>query len=42
VAAVVLSAVILKESVGTSEIIGIVLILAGVWVVDRQTSRLTI
>lgn len=42
VAAVVLSAVILKESVGTSEILGIVLILAGVWVVDRQTSRLTI
>lgn len=41
VAAVVLSAVILKESVGTSEILGIVLILAGVWVVDRQTSRLT-
>jgi drug/metabolite transporter (DMT)-like permease len=41
VAAVVLSAGILKESVGTSEILGIVLILAGVWVVDRQTSRLT-
>ena len=41
VAAVVLSAVLLKESVGTSEILGIVLILAGVWVVDRQTSRLT-
>jgi len=41
VAAVVLSAVLLKESVGTSEILGIALILAGVWVVDRQTSRLT-
>ena len=41
VAAVVLSAVMLKEPVGTSEIFGIVLILAGVWVVDRQTSRLT-
>ena len=41
VAAVVLSAVMLKEPVGTSEILGIVLILAGVWVVDRQTSRLT-
>jgi drug/metabolite transporter (DMT)-like permease len=41
VAAVVLSAVILRESVGTSEILGIVLILAGVWVVDRQTSRHT-
>jgi drug/metabolite transporter (DMT)-like permease len=41
VAAVVLSAVLLIESVGTSEILGIALILAGVWVVDRQTSRLT-
>jgi drug/metabolite transporter (DMT)-like permease len=41
VAAVVLSAVLLKEPVGTSEILGIVLILAGVWVVNRQTSRLT-
>jgi DNA-binding transcriptional ArsR family regulator len=41
VAAVVLSAVMLKEPVGTSEILGIVLILAGVWVVNRQTSRLT-
>jgi len=40
VAAVVLSAVILKEPVGTSEIVGIVLILAGVWVVNWQTSRL--
>jgi uncharacterized membrane protein len=40
VAAVVLSAVLLNESVGMSEILGIVLILAGVWVVDRQTSRL--
>ena len=41
VAAVVLSAVLLKEPVGTTEILGIVLILAGVWVVNRQTSRLT-
>ena len=41
VAAIILSAVLLKESVGTSEILGITLILAGVWVVDRQTSRLT-
>jgi drug/metabolite transporter (DMT)-like permease len=40
VAAVVLSAVLLKESVGMSEILGIALILTGVWVVDRQTSRL--
>ena len=41
VAAVVLSAMLLNESVGTSEILGIALILTGVWVVDRQTSRLT-
>jgi drug/metabolite transporter (DMT)-like permease len=41
VAAVILSAVLLHESVGMSEILGIALILAGVWVVDRQTSRLT-
>jgi drug/metabolite transporter (DMT)-like permease len=41
VAAVVLSAMLLKEPVGMNEILGIVLILAGVWVVDRQTSRLT-
>jgi drug/metabolite transporter (DMT)-like permease len=42
VAAIVLSAVMLREPVGVSEILGIALILAGVWVVDRQTSRLTI
>jgi len=41
VAAVVLSAVLLKEPVGTTEILGIVLILAGVWVVNRQMSRIT-
>lgn len=40
VAAIVLSAVLLNESVGISEVLGIALILAGVWVVDRQTSRL--
>ncbi len=40
VAAVGLSALILRELVGTVEIIGIVLILAGVWVVNRQTSAL--
>lgn len=39
VAAVALSALILHESVGLVEIVGIVLILAGVWVVDRQTRR---
>ena len=38
VAAVGLSALILHESVGLVEIIGIVLILAGVWVVNRQTA----
>ena len=41
VAAIALSAIILKESVGLVEIAGIVLILVGVWVVDRQTARLT-
>jgi len=41
VAAVGLSALILRESVGVSEVIGIGLILAGVWVVNRQTARLT-
>jgi drug/metabolite transporter (DMT)-like permease len=41
VAAVALSAIILKESVGVIEVVGIALILTGVWVVDRQTSRPT-
>jgi drug/metabolite transporter (DMT)-like permease len=41
VAAVGLSALILHESVGLIEVIGIVLILIGVWVVHRQTSRLS-
>jgi len=39
VAAIVLSALILKESVGAIEILGIILILAGVWVVHVQTSK---
>lgn len=39
VAAVVLSALILKEAVGVVEIVGIALILAGVWLVDRQTRQ---
>lgn len=39
VAAVVLSVLILKEAVGVVEIIGIALILAGVWLVDRQTRQ---
>jgi drug/metabolite transporter (DMT)-like permease len=41
VAAVGLSALILHESVGVVEVVGISLILAGVWVVHRQTSRLS-
>jgi drug/metabolite transporter (DMT)-like permease len=40
VAAVGLSALILGESVGTIEILGITLILAGVWVVNRRTATL--
>jgi drug/metabolite transporter (DMT)-like permease len=40
VAAVGLSALILKESVGVIEVVGIGLILAGVWVVNRQTANL--
>jgi drug/metabolite transporter (DMT)-like permease len=39
VAAVGLSVIILNESVGLREVIGIGLILAGVWVVDRQTAQ---
>lgn len=39
VAAIVLSALILKESVGAIEIVGILLILAGVWVVHVQTTK---
>lgn len=39
VAAIALSALILKESVGLVEMIGITLILAGVWVVHRQTAE---
>jgi len=39
VAAVALSALILKETVGFVELLGIVLILAGVWVVDRCTQQ---
>lgn len=39
VAAVALSALILHESVGLIEVAGIGLILAGVWVVDRQTAQ---
>lgn len=41
VAAIALSAVILREAVGLVELIGITLILAGVWLVHLQTSKLT-
>lgn len=40
VAAIGLSAFILSEPVGSIEMIGICLILAGVWAVDRQTAKL--
>jgi len=40
VAAVALSALVLNETVGLVEVIGILLILCGVWVVHLQTSRL--
>ena len=40
VAAVALSALILRESVGAVELAGITLILAGVWVVHHQTFKL--
>jgi drug/metabolite transporter (DMT)-like permease len=39
VAAIGLSALILNESVGVTELFGISLILAGVWVVNRQTAE---
>jgi drug/metabolite transporter (DMT)-like permease len=39
VAAIVLSALVLKESVGMIEVVGIVLILGGVWVLHIQTSK---
>ena len=42
VAAVALSALLLKEPVGPAELIGIMLILGGVWVVHVQTSRLAV
>jgi drug/metabolite transporter (DMT)-like permease len=41
VAAVALSALILKESIGLVEIAGILLILAGVWLVGLQTAKLS-
>ncbi len=41
VAAIGLSALILGESVGVIEIVGVGLILAGVWLVNRQTAKVT-
>lgn len=41
VAAIGLSALILGEAVGLIEILGICLILAGVWVVNRQTAEIS-
>ena len=41
VAAIGLSALILGEAVGLIEILGICLILAGVWVVNRQTAEVS-
>ncbi|HKT34300.1 MAG TPA: DMT family transporter [Nitrospira sp.] len=42
VAAVALSALVLKEPVGPVEMIGIICILGGVWVVHLQTSKLAV
>jgi len=42
VAAVALSGLILNEAVGVIEIVGILLILCGVWVVHVQTSKLAV
>lgn len=39
VAAIGLSALLLGESVGSIEVVGIGLILAGVWLVNRQTAQ---
>lgn len=39
VAAVGLSALILREAIGAVEVMGIALILAGLWVVNRQTAK---
>lgn len=40
VSALLLSALILDEAIGVREVVGIVLILAGVWLVGRQSARL--
>jgi drug/metabolite transporter (DMT)-like permease len=39
VSALVLSALLLGESVGLTEVAGIVLVLAGVWLVNWQSAR---
>ena len=40
VSALLLSALVLGESIGGREVAGIALILAGVWLVGRQSARL--
>lgn len=40
VSALLLSALILGEAIGVREVVGIALILAGVWLVGRQSARL--
>jgi drug/metabolite transporter (DMT)-like permease len=39
VSALVLSALLLGEQIGLTEVAGIVLVLAGVWLVNRQSAR---
>ena len=41
VSALVLSALLLGEQIGLTEVAGIVLVLAGVWLVNRQSARAT-
>ena len=41
VSALILSALLLGEQIGLTEVAGIVLVLAGVWLVNRQSARVT-
>jgi drug/metabolite transporter (DMT)-like permease len=41
VSALVLSALLLGERIGLTEVAGIVMVLAGVWLVNRQSARQT-
>jgi drug/metabolite transporter (DMT)-like permease len=41
VSALILSALLLGEQIGLTEVAGIVLVLAGVWLVNRQSARPT-